>query len=70
MRPPGCVVQYTRGTNVQNASYQCCEHPGFPGARVRRGSGGGQDHVGSGSRSVLFETNTINVLSKLPYIDR
>eukprot|EP00976_Prorocentrum_cordatum_P116438 1196163-Prorocentrum_minimum.AAC.3 len=21
-----------RGTNVQNASYQRCEHPGFPGA--------------------------------------
>eukprot|EP00976_Prorocentrum_cordatum_P078895 1183315-Prorocentrum_minimum.AAC.4 len=27
-----CVVQYTRGTNVQNASYQRCEHLGFPGA--------------------------------------
>eukprot|EP00976_Prorocentrum_cordatum_P075151 1181804-Prorocentrum_minimum.AAC.1 len=23
---------YTRGTNVQNADYQRCEHPGFPGA--------------------------------------
>eukprot|EP00959_Pyramimonas_sp_CCMP1952_P379529 7950094-Pyramimonas_sp.AAC.1 len=22
-----------RGTNVHNASYQHCEHPGFPGAR-------------------------------------
>eukprot|EP00976_Prorocentrum_cordatum_P020102 407524-Prorocentrum_minimum.AAC.1 len=27
-----CVVQYTRGTDVQNASYQRCEHLGFPGA--------------------------------------
>eukprot|EP00976_Prorocentrum_cordatum_P066161 1178197-Prorocentrum_minimum.AAC.1 len=27
-----CVVQYVRGTNVQNASSQRCEHPGFPGA--------------------------------------
>eukprot|EP00959_Pyramimonas_sp_CCMP1952_P459478 9478321-Pyramimonas_sp.AAC.2 len=27
-----CVVQYMRGTNVQNASYQRCEHPGFLGA--------------------------------------
>eukprot|EP00976_Prorocentrum_cordatum_P106063 1194375-Prorocentrum_minimum.AAC.10 len=26
-----CVVQYMRGTNVQNASYRCCEHQGFPG---------------------------------------
>eukprot|EP00959_Pyramimonas_sp_CCMP1952_P354632 7428689-Pyramimonas_sp.AAC.1 len=33
-----CVVQYMRGRNVQNASYQRqnasyqrCEHPGFPG---------------------------------------
>eukprot|EP00976_Prorocentrum_cordatum_P070887 1180111-Prorocentrum_minimum.AAC.2 len=32
-----------RGTNVQNASYQRCEHPGFPRPieGVRRGSGGG-----------------------------
>eukprot|EP00959_Pyramimonas_sp_CCMP1952_P051905 1084960-Pyramimonas_sp.AAC.1 len=29
---PRCVVQYMRGTNVQNASNQHCEHPGFPGA--------------------------------------
>eukprot|EP00976_Prorocentrum_cordatum_P102032 1192885-Prorocentrum_minimum.AAC.3 len=27
-----CVVQYARGTKVQNASYQRCEHPEFPGA--------------------------------------
>ena len=26
-----CVVRYMRGTNVQNASYQHCEHPGLPG---------------------------------------
>eukprot|EP00976_Prorocentrum_cordatum_P081965 1184622-Prorocentrum_minimum.AAC.2 len=25
-------VLYMRGTNVQNASYQRCEHPGFPRA--------------------------------------
>eukprot|EP00976_Prorocentrum_cordatum_P004829 95047-Prorocentrum_minimum.AAC.2 len=30
--PSRCVVQYLRGTHVQNASYQRCEHPGFPGA--------------------------------------
>eukprot|EP00959_Pyramimonas_sp_CCMP1952_P437244 9154795-Pyramimonas_sp.AAC.1 len=28
----GSVVQYMRGTNIQNAGYQRCEHPGFPGA--------------------------------------
>eukprot|EP00976_Prorocentrum_cordatum_P108594 1194872-Prorocentrum_minimum.AAC.4 len=27
-----CVVQYKRGTNIQNATYQRCEHPGLPGA--------------------------------------
>eukprot|EP00959_Pyramimonas_sp_CCMP1952_P011248 235700-Pyramimonas_sp.AAC.1 len=28
MNPSGCVVQYTRGKNVQNAkSYQRCQHP-------------------------------------------
>eukprot|EP00976_Prorocentrum_cordatum_P116007 1196099-Prorocentrum_minimum.AAC.2 len=26
------VVQYMKGTKVQNANYQRCEHPGFPGA--------------------------------------
>eukprot|EP00959_Pyramimonas_sp_CCMP1952_P334674 7008420-Pyramimonas_sp.AAC.1 len=28
----GFAVQYMRGTNVQNASCQRCEHPGFLGA--------------------------------------
>ena len=28
-----CCTSYTRGTNVQNASDQRCEHPGFPKAR-------------------------------------
>eukprot|EP00959_Pyramimonas_sp_CCMP1952_P219586 4591284-Pyramimonas_sp.AAC.1 len=32
--PSWCVVQYTRGTNVKNARYQRCEHPGFPSAPV------------------------------------
>eukprot|EP00976_Prorocentrum_cordatum_P106147 1194394-Prorocentrum_minimum.AAC.2 len=27
-----CVVQYVRGTKVQNASCQRCEHPELPGA--------------------------------------
>eukprot|EP00959_Pyramimonas_sp_CCMP1952_P206230 4313029-Pyramimonas_sp.AAC.1 len=27
-----CVVQYVRDTKAQNASYQRCAHPGFPGA--------------------------------------
>eukprot|EP00976_Prorocentrum_cordatum_P099044 1191665-Prorocentrum_minimum.AAC.1 len=39
-----CVVQYVRGTKVQNASYQRCEHPGF-----RRGSAGAQEKVWRGS---------------------
>eukprot|EP00959_Pyramimonas_sp_CCMP1952_P462019 9482552-Pyramimonas_sp.AAC.1 len=42
-----------RGTNVRNASYQCFEHPGFPGARgphgVRIGSAGGPQGVRRGS---------------------
>eukprot|EP00959_Pyramimonas_sp_CCMP1952_P471127 9497899-Pyramimonas_sp.AAC.2 len=32
-----------RGTNIQNASYQRCEHPGFPGE-----SSGGTTHLGDG----------------------
>eukprot|EP00976_Prorocentrum_cordatum_P091251 1188450-Prorocentrum_minimum.AAC.1 len=41
-----CVAQYMRGANVQNASYQRCEHPGARGQKqgVRRGSGGGLTH--------------------------
>eukprot|EP00959_Pyramimonas_sp_CCMP1952_P366994 7686630-Pyramimonas_sp.AAC.1 len=35
-----CGVQYTRGANVQNASYQRCEHPGcLRGCRGRLGGG-------------------------------
>eukprot|EP00976_Prorocentrum_cordatum_P043477 879856-Prorocentrum_minimum.AAC.1 len=36
-----------RGMNVQNPSYQRCEHPG-----VGSGSGGGQEGVGRGSGGV------------------
>eukprot|EP00959_Pyramimonas_sp_CCMP1952_P407796 8546174-Pyramimonas_sp.AAC.1 len=40
-----------RGTNVRNASYQRCEHPGLKVKNTRgqeggrRGSGGGREHL-------------------------
>eukprot|EP00976_Prorocentrum_cordatum_P038565 784679-Prorocentrum_minimum.AAC.1 len=44
------------GTNVRNASYQRCEHPGFPGTSSLckwRRSGGGQEGVRRGSEGYL-----------------
>eukprot|EP00976_Prorocentrum_cordatum_P001213 24352-Prorocentrum_minimum.AAC.1 len=40
--PPMSVKTTVRGKKVQNASYQRCEHPGFPARNMRERGGGGE----------------------------